>query len=89
MADGFIEVDSSCLVTTSWDHATHPITGRLSRPFQVYRLVRHQEDGYPVITTRNKVRGRGGAFQMRMDTEPGKDCKILGWNLSIASNPIV
>jgi hypothetical protein len=83
------DVASSCLVRTGWDHAYSTDTGRLSRQFQVYREVRHQDGDYSVVTTRNRVRGRGGSYFMRMDTEPGKDCRILGWNLALQGNAYV
>ena len=82
--------DSSCLVTTKWEHTTQGNTGRWAGPFQVYREVRHQdEDGFDVVTTRNRVKGRGHAYRMRMATEPAKACNILGWNLALTGNSYV
>ena len=80
---------SSCLVQTGWDHAVSEASNRLSTPFQVYREVRHQDVGFGVVTTRSKVRGRGGAFGMKLSTEPGKECQIVGWNLALTGNKFV
>jgi len=77
---------SSCLVNTSWDFASGAISGRISRDIQMYRIIKQQYAGYSVLSTRNKIRGRGHAFAMQMRTEPGKDCKILGWNFAVAGN---
>jgi len=36
-------------------------------------------DGYPVVTTRNKIRGRGRVLQLRFDGAATKDSHILGF----------
>lgn len=86
---------SSCLVRSMWDFANSANSNKWSRQFQAYRYRRFYmpedvfddyDTGFAVITTRNKIRGRGRAFSLRMETEAGKDCKILGWSLSINGN---
>jgi hypothetical protein len=42
-------------------------------------------DGYPVIVTRNKVRGRGRALQLRFDGATDKDSHILGFTVNSKS----
>jgi hypothetical protein len=37
------------------------------------------QDGQPVVVTKNKVRGRGRALQLKFTAEAGKDAHILGW----------
>jgi hypothetical protein len=93
---------SSCVVQTKWDFTEQKYLGgvdvwngagtdtnRWSRPFQVYRETRHQDEQFNVVTTRNKIRGRGTALAMTMQTEELKDCKILGWNFAIGGNKYV
>jgi hypothetical protein len=87
---GWRDVDSSCMVNAKWDHADSYGTRRTGRPFQVYRPeVRNQSDGTSVVTTRNRVRGRGGAFSIRANTEADKACRILGWNYALTGNKYV
>lgn len=43
---------------------------------------------YDVVTSKNKLRGRGRALSVHIETEPGKDCHILGWNLSLTGNSL-
>lgn len=37
-------------------------------------------NGLPVVTTRNKIRGRGKALHLGFFSERGKDCQLLGWS---------
>jgi len=68
------------------DGATYPDgTTKTNGQQQVYRHVRQfvpsaagDVDGYPVVVTRNKVRGRGRALQLRFDGAATKDSHILG-----------
>lgn len=80
--------ESSCLMTPSWDWSDDAISGKVSASQEVYRHVRAFqpagagpfEDGYPVVTTRNKVRGRGRALQLRFDGAATFDTHILGFS---------
>ena len=89
---------SSCLIQTKWDFSDSDAGGRFSRQFQAYRFRRHQipaslsdpfDNGHYIITTRNKLRGRGRSFKMRMETEAGKDCRVVGWNIAVNGNAVV
>lgn len=73
---------SSCLLSYGWDWATS-----YKNPMQIYRFNRNYvpagtEDpfnyGVDVITTRNRIRGKGHSLGIRLDSEAGKDCRILG-----------
>ena len=89
--------DSSTLMTAQWDWSENPvtdaniaITNKIGAQQQVYRHVRQfvpsaadDVDGYPVIVTRNKVRGRGRALQLRFDGAADKDSYILGFTTNI------
>lgn len=65
-------------------------------PQQVYRLRKFNVGegpgninfGYDVVSTKSKIRGRGKSFAMSLLAEQGKDCQILGWNLSVNGNAI-
>lgn len=46
-------------------------------------LLDNYDYGQYVITTKNKIRGRGRAVSLYMRTEPGKDCQILGWAMQM------
>lgn len=95
-SDFEISRESSCKVRTMWDFANSINSKKFSPLFQVYRYRRayfsdapgEYDNGFEVVTTRNKLRGRGRAFSMYMETEPEKDCKIIGWNLSVNGNSI-
>ncbi len=45
----------------------------LAAPFQDF------DDGYPLVISKNKLRGRGKAVQFKYTSESGKDMKIVGW----------
>lgn len=80
---------SSCLVTPYWDFADHTNSGKIGTQFQAYRLNRPYipsgigdefNYGQSVITTKNKVRGRGRALSLKIESEAGKDMYLLGWS---------
>lgn len=81
--------ESSCLMTGYWDWTDNSVSGKVGSQNQVYRHVRGYQptgaadtfdDGYPVVTTRNKVRGRGRVLQLRFDGEATKDTHLLGYS---------
>lgn len=82
---------SSCLVQSQWDFANHANSGKFGTQIQAYKLGRNFiptaagsfDYGKAVITTKNKLRGIGRAFSMRIDTEAGKDLHLYGWALSV------
>ena len=60
-----------------------------------YRLPRYitgpsddYDTGFELVSTKNKIRGRGKAFCMYLETSPFKDCQIVGWNLTANSNVV-
>jgi len=88
---------SSCLVRSQWNWANSLRSNKWSPQFQAYRyrqlrLVEHENDdfdnGYETVVSKSKLRGKGKAFALYFETEPGKDCRIIGWNLTINANPI-
>jgi hypothetical protein len=86
---------SGCLMTTKWDFANHANSGKIADPVQVYRLRRNYipansadtfDYGQSVITSKNKIRGRGKSLVLRFESEPAKDCVIYGWGTTFKVN---
>lgn len=87
---------SSCLLQVKWDWANHPSAGKWSTKFEAYRHGRlpqfDEEDltfetGYPIVISKNKVRGNGRAIQFRFESNgPGKDFDLLGWSVPYTGN---
>jgi hypothetical protein len=81
---------SSCRMRFRWGWSNTDNSKQWSSLQQVYRYpkVRYvtglsdtYDTGYRMITTKNKIRGSGKAFAMSLETEPLKDCQVVGWNL--------
>lgn len=85
---------SSCLLQTRWDFTDNAIAGKWSDPVQIYRINRvffgtpstDYENGYPLVITKNKLRGRGKSIQMKYSSEAGKDMQLVGWSATFTSN---
>lgn len=83
--------DSSTLMSAYWDWASDATNevdrGKITATQQVYRKPRgafeptstSDLDGYPVVVSRNKVRGRGRVLQLKFEGATDKDSHILGW----------
>jgi len=85
---------SSCLWQARWEWSDSA-SGRWGPQFQAYRFTRPYisggigssfDYGHEVITTKNKVRGKGKAISFRIDSEAGKDMHILGWAIAFTGN---
>ena len=88
---------SSCLLRSQWEWSNSINSKKWSPQYQVYRYTRGfmvssssdlYDNGFELITTKNKLRGRGRAVSLHFNTEPGKDCRIVGWNLNINGNSV-
>lgn len=87
---------SSCLFQAKWDWADRSHSGRWSSKFEAYRYLQMPfntttdleiQYGFPVIVTRNKVRGNGRALQFRFESNGiGKDFDLLGWAVPYYGN---
>lgn len=86
---------SGCLMEVDWDFSNHPNSGKEGQQNQVYRFNRRYvptgasdtfDYGQSVITTKNRVRGRGRALTMRFTTEPEKNCILYGWSSTLLVN---
>ena len=78
--------ESSNLLTAYWDWTDDSVSGKIGSQNETYRSVRgfvpsatNDVSGYPVVTTRNKIRGRGRVLQLRFDGAATKDSHILGY----------
>src|SRR5690606_25890597 len=89
-------VESSCIARVQWDFTNAIQSNRWSREVQLYRPHRFYmaegggsiDNGYQVLVTKTKMRGRGRAFALYMRTEPFKECQILVWNLTVTVNGV-
>jgi hypothetical protein len=79
----------SCLMEARWDWTDNSNSGNVDNSQQVYRHKRQYipsnssdtfNSGYPVVFTRNRIRGKGNSLHLRFSTEPGKDCRLIGWH---------
>lgn len=86
---------SSCLCRSQWDWANTSASNKWGPLFQAYRYRRpfmigsefdSFDTGFETVVSKSKLRGRGRAFSLYMETEPYKDCRIVGWSLSITGN---
>jgi hypothetical protein len=85
-----LENPSGCLVASRWDWSNSSASGKWGTQFQAYRFKRSYtpsgagdtfDDGVSIVQTKNRLRGTGRAIQLRIDTEAGKDCHMLGWSM--------
>jgi hypothetical protein len=86
--------ESGCLLQTRWDFTDNSNPGKWGQEYQVYRLLRPYlvngsgpfDDGYPLVITKNKIRGRGKGLQIKLSAEAGKDMKLVGWSMTFVGN---
>lgn len=86
-----LENPSSCKFQSRWEFSDSTNSGRWSDQFQGYRFNRIYvpsgagdtfDYGFSVISTKNKLRGKGKALSLYFTSEPGYDCEILGWAIN-------
>lgn len=85
---------SSVQAQIRWDFTDREYTSKWSPMYQWYRPQRPyfvngpivETDGYPLVITKNKVRGRGKAMQLKLMSEEGKDMKVVGWSTQFIEN---
>lgn len=79
--------DSSCLMQVKWDWAISADAKKWSALKQAYRNPKPRNvTNFDVVSTRNMLRGQGRTMSLYFQTEPYKDCHIIGWNLAIDGN---
>lgn len=88
---------SGCRMRCQWAWASSVASHKWTTPVQVYRdrntglvydPVTGPGKGFDTVISKSKVRGKGPAFSLHLNTEPYKDCHILGWNLTITADAI-
>jgi hypothetical protein len=75
----FFEEDgdnTSCFVQYKWDWASSGNSGKWGTKRQVYSSRLNHYTAY----TRQKIRGKGKALQIRFENETGKGYTLLGWS---------
>lgn len=87
---------SSCQVSTCWGWARESSSLRWSRAQQAYKPTRtgfydtgEFNDEFRVVTSKLKMRGTGKALSILFETEPNKDCILVGWSTAISGNASV
>ena len=89
LGDIYPSHESSCKVQAQWEWADSIASGRWGKEFQAYRHKRAYipasagdgyDNGFKTVISKNKLRGKGKVLSLHIRTEPGKDCRILGWS---------
>lgn len=95
--DGNLDVlhPSGCLVQSQWNWTDSVNSGKWGTQFQAYRLRRpylpqSADDpftyGEHVVVTKSKLRGVGRALSLLIESEEGKDMRLLGWAMLMTGN---
>lgn len=96
-ADFDPQKQSSIKMQTRWNFTDSSGTNKWSDEYEVYRQLRPYflsspgsiEDGYPLVITKNKIRGRGKALQIKWSAGTNKDMKLVGWTTTYIGNSSV
>lgn len=89
---------SSCLVSSQWEWANSINSGRWGKQFQAYRIRHHYfpeslddnfNNGFYTVVSKNKLRGKGKVVSLLIETEPERDCYLLGWSMVVGTNGTV
>lgn len=94
--NGNLQIDnpSSCMVKAMWNWTDSITSGKWGTPFQAYRFKRNYipsgeadtfDNGFEVIVTKSKLRGSGRSLSLLIESEEGKDMKILGWAMMVSA----
>lgn len=84
-----LDLQSGCQLRAQWDYDNSSANGRYAPYQQAYRFrrmfvptaVEPFNSGQSVISTRNKVLGRGKALSLRFEQEANKDFQLLGYTI--------
>lgn len=86
---------SSCLTQSRWGWANSDNSGKWGREFQAYRYrLLHlplnssdaYDNGFSIISSRNKLRGVGKVLSLRFRTEPDHNLHLYGWSMIFSSS---
>lgn len=88
-----VENDGSCFMQARWDFTNSPVAGKWGSEQQIYRKRRYinpfvgeYNDGYPLVITKSKVRGRGKALQLKFESDGDKEFSLVGWTTTYIGN---
>lgn len=91
-----IDYRSSCILKVKWDWSSSLMANKWSSKVEAYRHNRlpmfSDEDlsfdtGYPIVISKNKIRGHGRAIQFRFESNGiGTDFDLLGWAVPVSGN---
>lgn len=90
--DYVLDKPSSCLLQARWEWSDSAVSNRWSATQQVYRFKLPQtvdeddldfNNGFSVISTKNKIRGYGKSLSLKFSSEEGKDFDLLGWAIML------
>lgn len=96
-SDYDLDFPSSCLFTAKWNWSDSKTSNQWKGPYEVYRLLSVPSPdssnlalttGFPIVTTRFKIRGRGKALQFRFESSSRKDFDLYGWEVIYNSNAV-
>lgn len=84
--------ESSLTMQARWDWTDNSVATKWGTAQQVYRHSRmftpsttsSYEDGFPIVVTRNKVRGRGRSLHLKFTAGAGKNAHLIGWATNYA-----
>ena len=95
-SDYTVDFPSSCKFRVKWDWSDSNVANRWSREVEAYRHTRVPfvdvsdlsfETGFPVVITKNKVRGHGKSIQFRFSSsEVGSNFDLLGWAAAVSGS---
>ena len=88
LESGLIRNESGTWLRVRWDWSDNSVSGKWGPLQEVYRPRRFfvpsepdgdLEDGFPVVVTQNKIRGRGRSLQLMFQARSGMDSHLIGW----------
>lgn len=88
--DYVLQNPSSCFLQAQWQWADSANSNKWSSAQQIYRFNQNLlpnssdldfDNGFPVIITKNKLRGFGESLSLKFYSESGKDFNLLGWGI--------
>lgn len=87
---------SSVLLQARWNWADLSVSGKWGTAWETYRHQRlyvpsvpstdTYDDGYPIVWTRNRLRGSGRSLHLKLSAGSGKDAWIAGWKVDYDVN---
>ena len=91
-----VDFPSSCSLSTRWGWADVDSSNRWTGETEAYRHKRVPfvdpsdlvfDNGFNVVTSKNRVRGKGPALQFRFrNNKIGSNFDLLGWSISVTGN---